>query len=251
MILVSLFPGEFGMQLRYHVPWFHGLPYQQKAVEIIEGQEALYPSATEFRVKPPDTIRDDDRRGLSGWGSLPPDDTLRFFKPEPHKQQMVYADVVICPRWRRYGASKNWKGWPRLAWLLKMDGHRVFGAGQPATTIYTDSDGCWNYKRYLDASIEAMLSARLVISTLSGMAVLAVLCGRPLLLVTYGEKVAPGPVVDANGLVMEAEYGPAQEIIDELLTPVNHLDSPISVVDGWEDPGRVNKRARDLLTVDV
>lgn len=236
--------GEFGLKIRYHVPWVHALP-GPKIVQIEEGEEALYPSADAYEIVP--RVKDDSRRGLPGW-KVPPGAPLKRFVPSPHIHQLEHSSethryrVVICPRKRQYGSGKNWEHWDFLAKTLPG----VFSAGAPDSSYWVPGPRAWDYPRFLDASIEAMLLADLVIATDAGLAHLAILCGRPLLLITYRGLVAPGPVMDPQGRVMEKEYWPVR--LQKYYIEANHQKARIVVLnDGWEDPSRVLQKAEELL----
>lgn len=230
---IPVFRGELGLKVHAHVPWVHGLP-GPKVVEIEEGEEALYPSAAEYLVVP--RGEDDERRGPPRI----PDSPRERFLPWPHLLQGVAAEVVICPRERAYGASKNWPHWAWLAAELVDRGVDVFAAGAPDSSARVPCSTAWEHPRFLDASIEAIRSARLVVATDAGLAHLAVLCGAPLLLITHGRLTAPGPVVDAQGRVMESSYGPVSM---ERYLEANHTGSPILICPtGWTQPGAVVAR---------
>jgi hypothetical protein len=104
---------------------------------------------------------------------------------------------------------------------------------------------CWDYPRFLDATIEAMLAARVVVATDAGLAHLAVLCGRPLVLIAYGGGlVAPGPVLDGERQTMPA-YWPIR--LEKYYHAANHMHAPIRVVPhGWERPEDVLAAALEM-----
>lgn len=231
-MLIPAWRHEFGLKLRYHVPFVHSLGTGH-VVEIEEGEEALYPLADEWRVVP----RAADRERTANPEREVP---ISWFTPQPYEPQGVSADVVICPRMREHGAGKNWPGWLELAGLPG-----AFAAGAPDSSFEVDCPRAWDHPRFLDATIEAMLSARLVIATTSGLSLLAVLCGRPLLLVTYRGLVAPGPIVHADGRVLRSAYRTVP--LDRYYHPMNHRGTPIHVVDGWEDPSRVTRAVERIL----
>lgn len=258
--------GEFGLKLRYHVGGVHALE-GPKIVYMEPGEEALYPSATALRLIP--RADDDTRRGLdprsasidqhvkrdarekdpqARFHRTTRNSPVRYFVPDPVVRRGISPEVVIAPRWRRYGASKNWEGWVPLSRSLE----RVFAAGvAESSDTRVECAAAWYHDRPLDASIEAMRNAKLVIATSSGLSLLALLCGTPLLLVTYRGLVAPGPVLDPQGRAMEPAYWPPK--IKEYYDPMMQHTSPgsgmtLTLVNGWEDPERVAVTARALLS---
>lgn len=247
---IPAFRGELGLELYYRVPQVHTICQREPCiVEITQGKEALYPAATEWRV-----VRDDGDHVSRGGRGRPDDlgvEPTRFV-PEPHEIQGAgEPDIVICPRRMEYGESKNWDGWMWLAPDLDMRDFRVFAAGL-ADSSYAVAcrRKAWDYSAPFDATIEAMRQARLVIATDSGLAHLAVLCGTPLLLVTYRGLVAPGPVIDSSGRkardsYQRAGFDPHERV--NRFEAANHTGSPIEYVDGWEDVGAVVKAAEGML----
>lgn len=241
MSVILPFRGEFGLKLRYHVPAVYALG-SGHVIMIEKGEEALYPLAAGWI--PVDRREDDERRGWTEPEApylreqYPETIELRKGEPEerflpaPWKFQGTGAvDVVICPRMRNYASSKNWQHWPWLAESLEAEGLKVFAAGAPDSSVDVGCARAWDYVRFLDASIEAMLGARLVVATDAGLAHLAVLCGRPLLLITYEGLVAPGPVLDVAGHAMEPAYWPVR--LEEYYYAANHLQAPIHVSNAW------------------
>jgi hypothetical protein len=236
-MLIPAFKGEFGLKLRYHVPRVYALGAGH-VIEIEAGEEALYPLAKEWRVVP---RGNDDRR--YGPGATHPGKAEQRFVPEPYVRQGVAADVVICPRKRNYGAQKNWPHWFHLSCLPG-----VFAAGAPDSSFDVDCPRAWDYARFLDASIEALRSARLCIATDAGLAHLAVLCGTPLLIITYRGLVAPGPIMSFTGRMIKPAYWPVK--FDEYYAEANHTGSPIELIDGWEHPERVVERVLELTAAE-
>lgn len=246
---------EFGIKIRFYVPAFHALKSTDgtKVAYIEEGEEALYPSATEFRRVP--RRNDDHRYGREDElknqlkASYPPEAIVELtrgqwpeerFVPEPFTKTGFRGDVVICPRKRDYGSSKNWPHWD----LLSRQPN-VVAAGAPDSSYDgLDCPVAWQYPRFLDATIEAIRSARLVVSTDAGLAHLAVLCGTPLLMITHRGLVAPGPVVDEHGTVLRQRYWPVR--LQRYYLAANHLNSPIYTVDGWEDPKKVVDAIKEI-----
>lgn len=266
MIAVPPFRAELGILIRFHACAVRALP-RPVTVAIEPGLEALYPDCDHVIVEPrPDvdrrwTYRHDAafldvwRQHFAEYEIVEPDKenrlTIRAFLPEPHEPQRGDSDpgIVVCPRLRNYGSEKNWPTWPLLARGLRKEGFRVFAAGLRETSYRVDSDeNAWDYARPLDATIEAMRSAQLVVSTASGLSLLAVLCGVPLLLVaSSGGKVAPGPSRDLDGRVHHDRYW--QVPIGDYYRPLNHTHSAIEMdADGWETPRRVLDRAMEMAS---
>lgn len=234
--MIRAWPGEFGLKVRFHVPQVHALLGERpQPVEIEEGEEALYPRATEHIVVR--RLREDAYPGASfdrGRAGRPPRLFPREerFVPEPHVRHGIRCDVVICPRRREYGASKNWPHWFALSALPG-----VFAAGAPDSSYAVDCPRAWDFDRFLDASIEALRAAKLCVATDAGLAHLAVLCGTPLLLITFRGRVAPGPVVDSRGRRVRNDYWPVK--LDEYYRAANHTGAPILTLDAWDRPDDV------------
>jgi len=263
MRVVLPFRGELGLKLRYHVPAVHAM--RPDVVCMEPDEEALYPSAgTRYLVE---RNRDDDRREKYAKDgaylrTLEPQLRAAFpraqfvetapgmpearFIPEPLLRRGLAADVVICPRKRVYGASKNWDGWALLAEQLQAAGLSVFAGGAPDSSNPVPCPAAWELERFLDATIEAMLVARVVVATDAGLAHLAVLCGRPLVLIAYGGGlVAPGPVLDSDGHQTMPIYWPIR--LDRYYHQANHMHAPIRVVpNGWERPEDVLAAALEI-----
>lgn len=272
VVCVPPFRGELGIMIRYHVPAVRALP-RPVVVCHERGYEALYPDCKRIHVtKRPDPERrwayERDADFVEAWegmlrSSFPncrivkPDDredgrAERRFLPTPYRAQRnghPPPDVVICPRKREYAAERNWDGWPAVAEGLDRAGLRIFAAGARRTS-YTDlvaHERAWDHERTLDACIEAMRSARLVISTDAGLAHLAVLCGTPLILVgAEGGKAAPGPLYDEGEPIEGTEYWPIR--LREYYHKANHTGARIEMLpDGWGDPSGVVRRATEVL----
>jgi len=255
---VPPFRGELGILLRFHAAAVRALDRPLLVVHE-PGLEAVYPDVE--RELTSSTRPDIDRRWnyahdgayVGAWRDtlrarghelVEPDKTnrlpIRPFRPEPFVRQRPDASshVVVCPRRRAYGPSKNWDAWPVVAAGIRKT-HSVFVAGLPETSYDVPADErAWDYERPLDATIEAMRTASLVVATASGLSLLAVMCGAPLLLVaSRGGLVAPGP----TGAHPRYWRIPVADYYD----PLNHSGSLIDVVDrGWQRPIMVVQRAR-------
>ena len=261
MRIVLPFRGEFGITVRFHVP----------AVAALEGDvmvchepglEALYPFALSRIIVPRKSdpergwtkasdpafmegIRCGLRAGYPGAELVETDGrdekNVRRFRPKPHEPQLDPArewDVFVAPR-KRQGApnvmARNWDGWPETCQRLRSDGLRIFAGGMRETSYEVEADdAAWHYDRTLDATIEAMYRSKVVLATDAGLAHLAMLCGRPLIIVAAeGGRVAPGLRTDEPdskfwGVRMKHYYEEA-----------NHAGAPLSMLpDGWHDiPG--------------
>lgn len=235
--MIPAWHGEFGLRLRYHVPQAHALlGVQPQPVQIERGMEALYPRATSYVYA--DRPKDDDRHGS------PPrvwTEEERFI-PQPHQPTGVTAQVVIAPRGRSYGATKNWHHWETL---LDLPG--VFAAGAPDSSQHLDCPCAWDFNRpFLDASIEAINSAELVVASDSGIAHLAILCGTPLLLLTHHGRVSPGPVINSRGRKVADRYWNVR--MTEYYDRANWLNVPIETAPyAWDEPYTVREAVDRLL----
>jgi hypothetical protein len=255
------FRGEFGWLVMMHAPQVRACHDDDKVVCCEPGCEALYPGVS--RYVPVDRRDDDDRHGLSDreflnqfetrmrrqFGDaqyIRPDRsaTREYFTPWPHEAQVVTCDIVVCPRWRNYGFNKNWPHWSQLVEYL--DGYKLLAAGAPDSSVDVACPKAWSYARFLDASIEAMLLAKLVIATDAGLAHLAVMCGTPLLMITHANGlVAPGPVVESDGREAATDYWPVHM---DRYERENHCDVDIRQVhDAWENPAIVAVQAKDMM----
>lgn len=236
--------GEFGFVCMMHAPQVHAALTPGEDVVCIEpGREALYPGAAEYVHV--DQREDAERRAKAEAGLLrewegqmrkrypgaelvrpDPDAPRAYFVPQPTVRYGIECDVFVCPRWRAYGPDKNWPHWPALVERLQAEGLRCFAGGAPDSSADVPCPRAWDHDRCLDATIEAMHAAKLVIATDAGLAHLAVLCGRPLVMITHANGyVAPGHDDSGN------PYWPVK--IDRYHRE-NHTGSPIDLVHhGW------------------
>lgn len=269
MNIVPPFRGELGIMIRFHVPAVYALD-RPVTVAHERGYEALYPDCQRVIVPK----RPDPRRGwtyalddafVSDWKAklmkdhpgatlVMPDDRAedraeRRFVPEPFVAQRGDApapDVIVAPRKRKVGVERNWDAWPHVATGLRAAGLRVFAAGAQAASYEVAADEkAWDYERTLDACIEAMRQAKLVVSTDAGLAHLAVLCGTPLLLIGAEDgKAAPGTFQRAS---MRKPQPMWHIRMDEYYNRANHTGSLIELMeDGWRHPAAVVQRAEEL-----
>ncbi len=265
MIAVPPFRAELGIMLRFHACAVRAM--ERPVTVAHEPQlEALYPDCERVLVEP---RADKDRRWTYNhdaevtdtWKSRfvghtveMPDKNNRLpiqpFMPEPHRRQRGNgaAGIVLCPRMRVYGAEKNWDKWPAFAVGLRQQGARVFVAGMKDTSYEVAADErAWDYDRPLDATIEAMRTCSLVIATASGLSLLALLCGAPLLLLTSKNGLcAPGPTRSLDGTVHHDKYWKVP--IKEYYDPLNHMDVHMEVLhNAWEKPSHALQYARQFV----
>lgn len=241
---IPAFLGEFGLRIRFFAPYVNTICLREPTVvEIEPGDEALFPNAAKYEYV--DRV-DDYGRGAK---ARPPDLEVEptFFAPRAAELQLrEIFDVVVAPRKREYGSAKNWSAWPVLTEWVAGDGYDVFAAGAPDSSYDVPCLWAWRFDRFLDASIEAIRGARLVVATDAGIAHLAVACGTPLLIVTYRGLVAPGAVYDSTGRLARPEYWPVR--VDEYYEKANHAGIAIETIDGWDKPDDVRTRVAELLS---
>lgn len=265
MKIVAPLRGEFGLFVWWYVPAVHAMP-GRKVVCTEHGMAALFPTAWDIvRIA---RRNDAERRNRyepeseyiasceSEACARFPDATLvrpshtwrrERFVPSPVVRSDIRCDVVVCPRRREYGSEKNWSHWTALVEMLQARGIGVFAGGASDSSFDVPCQQAWSHERFLDATIEAMLAAKLVIATDAGLAHLAVLCGRPLLMITHASGlVAPGPVTDQHGNIMQEAYWPVRM---DRYREANHKGAPIRVVPfAWDGPEPVLDAALEMLT---
>lgn len=235
--MIEAFRGEFGLRIRYHVPQVHALlQVKPQPVQLERGLEALYPLASEYVYV--DSPRDDERHGSP---QTVYHEEARFI-PQPFVMQGVTARVCIAPRGRTYGQSKNWHHWHTL-----FDLPGVFAVGSVDASQDVDCPAAWDFnRRQLDATIEAINSCELVVASDSGIAHLAMLCGKPLLMLTDHGRVAPGPVINSAGHKVQERYWHVR--FDEYYHTANWQNAPIYQAPyAWEEPYTVREMVEDLL----
>lgn len=198
--------GEFGTMIMHHVRFVHGDTADRKVVCCRKGDEALFPSATSFfygweqvedKVKNTKLLKSEEQRVYleklteelkkeypdheivaSPLKSLVRKDW--DFTPKPIVKRQLKADIVVAPRFRQHGTHRNYKYWPETVDLLKEAGFSVAAIGMKSTSVETNADiKSWDYDN-MDATLELLRNCELAVTTDSGMAHLAVLCGTPL-----------------------------------------------------------------------
>lgn len=254
MKLFLPFRGEFGFVIMYHAPQVHAAIRPGDLVCCERGNEALYPGAERYVLvdRPVDAERRNGqepeltarlRKRYGGeYEVVAPDVKAprKYFVPQPHHRFGIKADIVVCPRKREYGPDKNWLHWQELTNRIVEDGMTPFAAGAPDSSFPVSCECSWDYDRFLDATIEAMLSAKIVIATDAGLAHLAVLCGRPLLMISHG----PGLVAFGK----DDRGKPYWPIHMDRFRAENHLNAPIRVVqNAWFSAEKVYFAATEFL----
>lgn len=201
----------------------HGYPDDHKIAFIKKGSECLYPSVTEFIYDWEDAPDDQKNwrlfksrnhyRYMCGLRNkikrqypaaniiyptfnLPNERAWNYI-PEPTIRRGLLTDIVIAPRYRQYGASRNFKYWQELINTFNQMGYSVGAIGAPDTSILNLTGlayRSWEYD-FLNAGIELLRNCKLAVMSCSGPAHLATLCGTPLKVI-YNE---PGWAADGRG----------------------------------------------------
>lgn len=272
--VVLPFRGEFGIKLMRHVPVVHAMS-GKKIVCCEPGEDALYPSAAQviYCSRKKDAERRDQYSKDAEYvedmkhkmaemfprASLVMTDVgmpKAYFKPKPRKFAICGTidgtkdiDVLICPRRREYGKEKNWPHWQSLADELSDRGLKVAAAGAPDSSVEVHGVAkTWKCSpgMTLDTAIDAMNRSKVVVATCAGLAHLAMWCGAPLLLISYGKEglVAPGPARLGDGTIAHERYWP---IKTERYAEQNHLGASFQVLtDSWDHPKMVADAAESF-----
>jgi len=236
MRLYLPYRSEFGFVCMVHAPQVHADPHE-KIVCCEPGYEALYPSASAFVEVPARKCYDDRREWRepemeAGIIRCYPDAKhiacdfaapRRQFKPEPLVSYAIDCDVVIVPRRRDYGGSRNWPHWLRACELLKAAGLKVFAAGSADASENVNCESAWDYARNIDASLSAMRTAKLVLCGATGFMHLAVMAACPVSVIAHGDGLE-SPSTD-------------RRINFDWLLEQNHMGVEVERIrDGWHDP---------------
>lgn len=215
---------EFGTMLMHWVRYVHGEckgipPGVTKVVCCRRGHEPLFPDATEFFYDWEDlpdvekkwktarsdehqqyisTLREEIGRRHPGSRIIEP---LRHYKSQQKDSfQPTYRegtprpkapDILLAPRYREHGAHRNYQHWQSVSDGIKDLGCSVGLLGAKATSQklkrVPKSLEVWNYEHDLDVTLWWMEQAKLVVTTDSAMAHLAVLARAPLKVI-YDKK---------------------------------------------------------------
>lgn len=221
----------------WHVPSVNNIK-DEKIVCCEIGEEALFPGAVKHIVV---DRRDDSKRREYLYFDMdfieqcktsllkeypnaefvyPLKSKRKYFVPSPLKIYNIKYDIVICPRRRKYGKAKNWKHWHKLSEKLEKD-FSIFAAGSPDSSFEINCCSAWDYDRYLDASIEAIINSKIVITTDNGLAFLSLLCGKDICLISHSDgRTAPG----------------YRKINKRRYDRINHTNADIDIIDdSWKD----------------
>jgi hypothetical protein len=196
-MFVLPFRGEFGIKLLRHICRVHVIGHSHKVIVCEERDESLYPTATEFLICPPNADEEKrdqpivDREFIVSFLNrdisplLKPGDSVvwpgfegprTYFVPQPYLrvEYDIVPDVVICPRKRAYGSSKNWPHWKLLVEELRSVGIRnivAAGGSDNSDRQLENVIPCsWAVSRSLDCTLAWMNSCKVVVSTDNGLA---------------------------------------------------------------------------------
>jgi len=234
MITVILpWRGEFGQMIMTYVRWVHLIP-GEKVVCCRPGQEPLFPSAARF-IYDWEEVPDENRNSafLKSRGNREYLQNLRHrllkefpeaeirepldgLKPQrfpqcPHSnfipksagpEPSVYPEVLVAPRFRKYGMQRNYAHWAivmkAVAGIKAQEGGNstigIIGLKETSIDLpeLDDRWKAWGYPDNLGVTLHWMQRARLVLATDSGLAHLAVLAGAPLKVIYGKAGVIPG-----------------------------------------------------------
>lgn len=244
LVIFLPYRGEFGHLLMWHAPTVNA--HEGKKIVCCEfGQEALFPGALEYiyvnprpedenktanahsydtklfeEIKNKHKKRFPDAKFIAPVGELKVDNSRKYFSYQPFQKQGIECDIVVCPRKRVIAPDRNWDHWIELTKKLQENGYSVCAVGSPIASYDVPCQKAWSYERFLDSTIEAIQKCKLVICTDSGLAHLAVQCGKPILMITFNGQ--PGP--ETKWKVKWSRY-----------EMENHCESKIKNVDAWND----------------
>lgn len=250
------FRGEFGHLIMWHAPTVNYHKVENKVVCCEEGQEALFPDANEYIYVP--TINEDKKKtpgthkkdkelfdilkiNLSEIFNNPnfhypvgenwKKNKSLYISYQPHVKQNIHFDVIICPRKRPKGSDRNWGHWEELVDILNSYDLSVFACGSESSSCTgVNCPKSWEYKRFLDATIEAIQNSKIVVCTDSGIAHLSVQCGRRTLIINNNNKNGKRPVKWSR------------------FDRQNHMNCEIiNINDSWDRPENIAKKIQHIL----
>jgi ADP-heptose:LPS heptosyltransferase len=196
-----------------HVKRIHGYNSPYKIACIKKGHECLFPTVKEFFYDWQD-IPPNKKAGISRnphedelkerlrtkYGDIPfayPQDTsweektslARFtFKPKSLHNRGLSADIVLAPRHRKIDAHRNYKNWQKLTNRLKKRGYIVAACGTKNESVsLIGAKKAWRHID-VDSDVEFINSAKVVITQDSGLAYLAMMCERPIILIGHCQR---------------------------------------------------------------
>lgn len=256
--------GEFGQMLMTHVRFAAAMQWGI-VVCCKPGDEPLFPRATEFFydwVMPEDSKR--NTKFLSSRENMEYQDALKVrlavkypdaefwhplqgakpqhcrfsrnhdFVPQPRcPAPMFFPEVLVAPRWRRHGEHRNFQYWPDVVSRLIHAGVTVGLIGTQESSVpcpqVSDQLRAWSYPQNLGTTLHWMQRCKLVLTTDSGMAHLAVLARAPLKVI-YGEP----------GVETGSPKGWKWVLPQMQEHAYNHCEP---ILHGWDDPQRVYTEA--------
>ena len=106
------------------------------------------------------------------------------FKPQPANNHNFDIDIAITPRCRQIDPVRNYKFWQSIVDELSSRGYRVAACGTAEESF--DLNGLavrsWDYID-VDSDVEIFNTSRVVITQDTGLAYLAMLCERPIIMI--------------------------------------------------------------------
>jgi ADP-heptose:LPS heptosyltransferase len=257
MIKVFLpFRGEFGHLLMWHAPAVNAHE-GDKIVCCEYGQEGLFPGVAGYyfvdprpedkkktanahnydkevfeKIKKDRKVKFPDADFIEPTGEYRNKDDKKYLVYQPHVNQGINCDIVVCPRKRALAPGRNWEHWIELTKKLQEIGYSVFAAGSPSASYDVPCKKAWDYDRFCDATIEAILSSKLVVCTDSGLAHLSVQCAKPILMITNKGQPGPGSRWKVKWPRYKAE---------------NHKSSKIETVDDWNNLSLVVQKIQKIV----
>lgn len=211
-VVILPWRSEFGTMIMHYVRWANTMCAlnEDSVVCTRKGLEALFPNAKKFYYDwqdVPDVQKntkllksEDNAKYLESLaaelaGKYPdyklltpekksPINKAWDFTPKPRVTRGFSTDVVLAPRYRKYGEHRNFEHWHKVAVGLAAAGLHTMAIGAEETSVpnLPIDDASWRYDS-LDACLEMMQNCKLVLCTESGMAHLAALAGAPLAII--------------------------------------------------------------------
>jgi hypothetical protein len=208
------FLGEFGHRWMYHVRRVHFSTATRKVVCIQPGEEAMYPTATEFFYEWQHPLDDNAREGTDriyrDWtqlrfkfpdlfsvqgGGLCFDLERRCIAPTERmtftpKARGLMADVCIGTRARGLNPRQNWTHCQLIANACKARGLTFATIAHPAVGYHLDGEVCMSGDYAdIDAPIELIQNCRFYFGQDSGVAHMVSTIGKPMAVLTVPHRI--------------------------------------------------------------